>query len=103
VFRNVDLGGVSGAIQPVDMGLLRHDRRDIKSVRADRTCDVIAGRLFCATPIIGHRYRAWVVPEAIAAKAGSRALENALAEGLPAARSAQREDWLTDVHALPTR
>ena len=103
VFRNVDLGGVSGAIQPVDMGLLRHDRRDIKTVRADRTCDVIAGRLFCATPIIGHRYRAWVVPEAIAAKAGWRALERALAEGLPAARSAQREDWLTDVYALPTR
>ena len=103
VFRSVDLGGVSGAIQPIDMGLLRHDRRDIKTVRADRTCDVIAGRLYCATPIIGHRYRAWIVPEAIAVKAGWRTLERAIAEGLPSARSAKREDWLTDVHALPTR
>lgn len=103
VFRNVDLGGVSGAIQPIDMGLLRHDRRDIKTVRADRTCEVIAGNLFCATPIVGHRYRAWIVPETMAATVGPRALERALAQGLPAARSAEREDWLTNVQALPTR
>ena len=102
VFRNVDLGGVSGAIQPIDMGLLRHDRRDIKTVRADRTCEVIAGNLYCATPVTGHRYRAWIVPEAMAATVGPRALERALAQGLPAARSAEREDWLTNVQALPT-
>ncbi len=102
-FRNVDLGGASGAIQPVDMGILHHDRRDIKTVRADRTCDVIAGRLYCASPVIGHRYRAWVVPESVAAKAGANALERALSDGLPSARSAQRDDWPVSVQALPTR
>jgi colicin import membrane protein len=103
VFRNVELGAAAAAIQPVDMGLWRHDRRDIKTVRADRTCDLIGGRLFCATPVIGHRYRAWIVPESIAARAGADALEDALEEGLPSVRSAEREDWLTNVHALPTR
>jgi hypothetical protein len=103
VFRNVALGGPSGAMQPVDMGLLRHDRHDIKMVRADRTCDVVAGRLFCGTPVIGHRYRAWVVPESIAAKAGPHALEKALEDGLPAARSAEREAWPVEDYALPTR
>jgi colicin import membrane protein len=103
VFRNVDLGGPSGAIQPIDMGLWHHDRRDIKTVQADRTCEVISRRLFCATPVIGHRYRAWIVPEAVAAKAGPDALEDALEEGLPSARSAAREPWPIQVQAFPTR
>jgi len=103
VFRNVELSGPSATMQPIDMGFWHHDRRDIKKAQADRSCEVIAGRLFCAKPVIGHRYRAWIVPESIAAKAGADALEDALDDGLPSARSAEREDWLANVHALPTR
>jgi chemotaxis protein histidine kinase CheA len=89
-FRDVDLGGTVGFIQPVDMGLLHHDRREVRKAEPDQTCDVAHGRLYCSAPIIAHDYRAWVVPEFVAAKAGAAALEKALEEGLPASRSA----WL---------
>jgi hypothetical protein len=103
VFRNVDLGAPSAAIQPIDMGLLHHDRRDIKQARADTTCEVIAQQLLCAAPLIGHGYRAWIVPERIAAKAGPRALRAALDNGLPSVRSAKREASPIKSHALPKR
>ena len=89
-FRDVDLGGTVGFIQPVDMGLLHHDRREVRKAEPDQTCDVTHGRLYCSAPIIAYDYRAWVVPEFVAAKAGAAALEEALEEGLPASRSA----WL---------
>ncbi len=103
VFRNVTLASASTWIQPVDMGFWHHDRRDIRTVQPDRTCEVVNGQLFCAAPVVAHRYRAWIVPENIARKAGAGALEAALQHGLPLARSAGRETWAAKVYALPTR
>lgn len=89
VFRGVTLDRNSSHIQPVDMGLLRHKRRDIRKAEPDRTCTVTRGSLQCSSVIIGHRYRAWIVPEAIAEEAGPKALEEALHNGLTTVRSAR--------------
>ncbi len=89
VFRGVTLDRNPSHIQPVDMGLLRHKRRDIRKATPDRTCAVTRGSLHCTSVIIAHRYRAWIVPEAIAEEAGPKALEDALHNGLTALRSAR--------------
>ncbi len=103
VFRDVELGGGYGQIQPVDMGLLHHDRREIRGVRPDPTCDLVGGRLFCAEPVVARGYRAWIVPELIATKAGPDALREALALGLPTARAAALDPWRGEVHAKSSR
>jgi len=107
VFRDVELGGGYAQIQPVDMGLMHHDRREIRGVRPDPTCDLTGGHLFCAEPVVGKGYRAWIVPEVIATKAGAEALREALAHGLPAARSATIDPaidpWQSHVHAESSR
>jgi colicin import membrane protein len=103
VFRDVELGGGYGQIQPVDMGLLHHDRREIRGVRPDPTCDLISGRLFCAEPTVAEGYRAWIVPEVIATKAGAEVLREALAQGLPTVRSADADTWHVRVHAESSR
>lgn len=96
IYRNVYLGDIA-SIQPVDLGFWGHKRHDIYTVRPDKSCDVIKGRLFCTSPVIGHGYRAWIVPEKIAARAGAEALEAALEDGLPTARSAALEGWTSTV------
>lgn len=103
VFRGVELGTPSSQIQPVDMGFLRHDRKEVRSAEPDRSCDVSGGRLYCSEPIVARGYRAWIVPEIVAEKAGANALEHALQEGLPMARSASSDGWGSTVHALPDR
>lgn len=103
VFRDVELGGGYGQIQPVDMGLLHHERREIRGVHPDPTCDLVSGRLYCGEPVVAKGYRAWIVPEVIATKAGPDALREALALGLPAARSATLDPWRSQVHAESSR
>jgi colicin import membrane protein len=103
VFRDVELGGGYGQIQPVDMGLLHHDRREIRGVRPDPTCDLMSGRLFCAEATVAKGYRAWIVPEVIATKAGAEALREALALGLPTVRSVDADPWHVRVHAESSR
>ena len=89
VFRGVTLDRNPSHIQPIDMGLLRHKRRDIRKAAPDRTCAVTRGSLHCTSVIIAHRYRAWIVPEAVAEEAGPKALEDALHNGLTTLRSAR--------------
>ncbi len=103
VFRDVELGGGYAQIQPVDMGLLHHSRREIRGVRPDPTCDLLSGRLFCSEPVVAKDYRAWIVPELIATKAGAEALRQALALGLPTARAATLDPWRGQVHAESSR
>lgn len=83
VFRNVDLERQMAAVQPIDLRILRHDRREPSAVTADPTCDVQAGHLICQRPIIAPDYMMWVVPERVAEQAGSLALEAAVRAGLP--------------------
>ena len=78
VFRNVDLGGRSAEVQPIDLRVLRHDRRELRAVEADRTCRITSGQLTCRRPVIADSYTLWIVPEAIAERAGAMALETAV-------------------------
>lgn len=88
VFRNVDLGALPAAVQPVDMRVLRHDRREGHMIEAASDCHAVAGRLTCRRPVEASSYVMWVVPETLAAQLGAAALETALHDGLPAAERA---------------
>jgi colicin import membrane protein len=103
VFRNVSLTTAESWIQPISMGFWHHERLDIRNVVPDRSCEIIGRQLYCGKPVVAHGYRAWIVPEEVARLAGRAALENALASGLPLARSAGRDTWTAGVQPLPTR
>ena len=71
VFRNVDLGDLTARLQPVDLKVMRHDRRAESDARADATCMLKDSKLECRATVIASDYRLWVVPEEIARKAGA--------------------------------
>jgi hypothetical protein len=83
VFRGLTLDA-SSAIQPVDLKVLVHDRRERRVISGDASCQVLAGRLSCGRTVVAPGYRAWVVPEAVANEAGPQALEAAVTRGLVA-------------------
>ena len=83
VFRNIDLGGAMAVVQPVDLRLIKHDRRETSEVRVDLSCAVRQSRLTCSQTTRGPDYRLWAVPESISANAGSAALMAAVHAGLP--------------------
>ena len=74
VFRNVDLGDAATVLQPVDLRLMQHDRREPSTVHIDHTCRAEPGTVSCAGPQGGPDYQLWVVPEDVARQAGWRAL-----------------------------
>jgi colicin import membrane protein len=88
VFRDIDLGGDSAALQPIDLRIMRHDRRQPLAVRADRSCDFDGRRLYCATLFRAKDWKAWIVPELLAREAGEGALKEAIERGLPTGRAA---------------
>lgn len=88
VFRDVELSRGRAWMQPVDLRIVRHDRREARLVEADGSCAVERGELHCDHPVVADDYVAWIVPESLAERAGPEALEEALAEGLEPARTA---------------
>lgn len=88
VFRNVDLGEREALIQPIDMRIVRHDRREALRATGDASCAMVSGALHCATLLQSKDWRAWIVPESVAANAGPDALQSALKAGLPVNRAA---------------
>jgi hypothetical protein len=82
VFRGVDVSAANAILQPVDLKVMVHDRRAMQAAAVDTTCRVDAGQLTCGRPIRGTDYTLWVVPEHIAQKAGSAALQAAIVGGL---------------------
>jgi hypothetical protein len=88
VFRGVEISAIPAYMQPVDLHILKHDRRRGQVVASDSACLVVAGRLSCNRGIYADDYVMWVVPEDIAAAAGAAALQRAVAEGLSAPRAA---------------
>ncbi len=83
VFRDIDLGDRSASLQPIDLKVVKHDRRQLQTVRADQTCRVTAGRLSCGQPVQAEDYVLWVVPEHVAELAGPDTLARAVQDGLP--------------------
>ena len=82
VFRSVPLSPSQAWLQPVDLGWVRHDRREPVAIAADPTCRVVKQRLSCERAISGPDYRLWLVPESVARRAGSELLRQALESGL---------------------
>jgi hypothetical protein len=82
IFRQVELAASSAEVQPVDLGWLRHDRREMVRITPDPSCEVTGGRLSCRAAVEGSNYRLWVVPEDVARHAGPAALQEALYAGL---------------------
>ncbi len=68
VFRDVDIGALPAEVQPVDIRVLRHDRRTPETVEAMSTCRGTTGRLACTGAIQGDGYTMWVIPEQVAAR-----------------------------------
>ena len=83
VFRGVDLAYLDGLLMPVDMRVVRHDRRQPQEIAAASECRLDRGRLVCRKGIYADDYVMWVVPESLAARAGPTALMEALEDGLP--------------------
>jgi colicin import membrane protein len=91
-------------MQPVSMGFWHHDRREVRNIAPDRTCEVMERQLHCSNPIVANGYRAWIVPEFIAEKAGPGALDDALEDGLRDDDGPASDDaWWTAVHDDATR
>jgi hypothetical protein len=82
VFRDIDLGRLPGYLQPVDLHILKHDRRRGQQIVTDSSCRLERGRLICDDGIVLADYGLWIVPESLAAAAGPDVLWRALTEGL---------------------
>ena len=89
VFRGVELGVLPGFLQPVDLHLFKHDLRLGHAILADSDCRADAGRLACRHGIYADNYSMWIIPESLAATAGSAALQRALTDRLNGPRSAE--------------
>jgi hypothetical protein len=88
VFRGVSVAEVPLLIQPIDMRVMKHDRRHMAAVSADSHCRLDAGRLACARGVIEDDYVMWVIPEALAETAGPAVLDRAVTAGLTGPQSA---------------
>lgn len=88
VFRDVDLGRLPGYLQPVDLHILKHDRRRGLQAFTDSGCRLQRGRLLCEEGLMEADYALWIVPESLAVAAGPTALWRALSEGLERPRAA---------------
>jgi colicin import membrane protein len=83
VFRDVDVGRLPAELQPVDIRILRHDRRAPEWVEALSSCRVTVGdRLACTGAIEGDGYTMWVISEAAAERLPPQAFDHALADGI---------------------
>ncbi len=82
VFRNIDLKDAAAIVQPIDLRIMRHDRREPARIEADATCRFSNSALACDRAFASRTWRAWVVPEDVAAAAGTEALDAALEGGL---------------------
>ncbi|RTL72895.1 MAG: hypothetical protein EKK41_02275 [Hyphomicrobiales bacterium] len=88
VFRGIDVTEVPLIVQPIDMHVIKHDRRRIQAIEKDSQCRTEGARLVCLRGIYAEDYAMWVVPEKLAREVGPAVLERTLAEGLNGPRSA---------------
>lgn len=88
VFRNVEYAAIAGLVQPIDMRVMRHDRREPTTLDGVSDCVASKARLACRRTIETGSYVLWIVPEALAEAVGPDLLEQALADGLPRSEQA---------------
>lgn len=82
VFRGVELAQDGPVMQPIDLRVLRHDRRKARTVKPDTTCEILSGQLVCGVLITEKDWKAWIVPESVAKRAGAKRLKAAVDAGL---------------------
>lgn len=87
VLRDVDLGSTAAMLQPIDLRVLHHDRRDPIQLTGDSDCAIRSARLTCRFAVRGRDWRAWIVPEALAVSAGPALLQSAIEDGLGTTRA----------------
>ena len=78
VFRGLPATEAPVLLQPVDMHILKHDRRRPQAVVSDSACRMEGARLVCLRGIYADDYSMWIVPEDLAATAGPEALQRRL-------------------------
>jgi colicin import membrane protein len=88
VFRGIELRRLPAYLQPVDLHILKHDRRRPHEVAGDSACRTGSGHLVCERGIYAEDYAMWIVPERMADAVGPVVLEEAVQEGLKGPRSA---------------
>lgn len=99
VFRNVDLGALPADVQPVDIRIIRHDRRTPERVDALSRCRATMGdRLSCTGAIVGDGFTMWVISEAAAERLPPYAFDNALAGGFADTERADADPKLMAPH-----
>ncbi len=82
VFRSVDLGALPADVQPVDIRVIRHDRREPERVEALSSCrSSNSGRMACTGAIHGDGYTMWVISESTAERLALDAFDGALDGG----------------------
>lgn len=89
VFRGIPVAQVPLELQPVDLHVLKHDRRETQAIETDSQCSIVGARLTCSRGIYAEDYAIWIVPEALADAAGPDVLQRAVLEGLNGMRSAE--------------
>ncbi len=89
VFRNLELDGGSAELQPIDLRILRHDRREARIISPDVSCRLEDSRIVCRQPVQASDYTLWVVPETTAAEAGALLLQTTVQAGLGGTISAE--------------
>ncbi len=95
VFRDVDLGGLPADVQPVDIRVIRHDRREPERVDVLSHCRTTANdRLTCTGAIEGDGYTMWVISEDEAERVPPHAFERVLVTGLADAERAEADPKL---------
>src|SRR5262249_3917529 len=89
IFRGIALDKDNPFLQPVDMHILKHDRRRGMTIESDSGCRTDgAGVLSCSRGIYAEDYAMWVIPESMADRLGPAALEQALEDGLALPKAA---------------
>ena len=87
VYRDVNLRAPSASVQPIDLRVVRHDRREPLRLEADRSCRIANRALVCDKTYASRSWRAWVIDEDLAREAGPAALAAALENGLAPAHA----------------
>ncbi|MFA5951625.1 MAG: hypothetical protein WC807_15205 [Hyphomicrobium sp.] len=88
VFRDIDLGTAPTILQPIDLRILHHDRRQPLMVERDPSCRVSSQGVLCDKLVQGIGWRAWVMLETVAKQAGDKLLEAAVSSNLTAPQQA---------------
>jgi hypothetical protein len=83
VFRGIDLKSIATSLMPVDLHVIKHDRRQPQENVSVSDCRLERAQITCRRSIRAADYVMWIIPEGLANRAGPEVLESALDEGLP--------------------